>query len=242
MTGSSTVTRRPASRTRQARPRKHGSGTDRFECATPAAWGPPDQELSVADERYGQVSVLSWSGLHPKLFCRGQFAGFTEPPVIRCHLIRVTVTRLPGSRRPAPGPLWLWWSGPGTPDLDLCWRAYLHRFDIEHTYRFAKHALGWDTAALRTPEQVSRWTWLIICAITQLRLARAHAADHPRKWERCRRPGRLTPGRVRRDFARLILITGTPASPPKPSRAGPGRPRGQTSTPAPRHDTIKKAA
>ena len=184
---------------------------------------------------------MSWSGLHPKLFCRGRFEGFATPPVIKCHLIRVTVQHLP-NRRAVPGPLWLWWAGPGAPDLDLCWRAYLHRFDIEHTYRFAKHALGWDTAALRHPEQVSRWTWLIMCAITQLRLARALATDYPRKWERRRKPGRLTPGRVRRDFARLLLTAGTPASPPKPTRAGPGRPKGRTSTPAPRHPVLKKAA
>src|SRR6266849_2665258 len=226
---------------RPGRPRKHGSGTDRFECKNPATWGAPEQELSLHDQRYGQVSVMSWSGLHPKLFCRGRFEGFGKPPVIKCHLIRVAVQKLPNGRK-VPGPLWLWRAGPGMPDLDLCWRACLHRFDIEHTYRFAKHALGWDSAALRHPEQVSRWTWLIICAITQLRLARALAEDHPRKWERHRRPGRLTPGRVRRDFARLVLTAGTPASPPKPSRAGPGRPKGRTSTPAPRHPVLKKAA
>jgi len=223
------------------RPRKHGSGSDRFECASPAAWGAPDQELSLHDERYGQVRVMSWSGLHPKLFCRGRFAGFAEPPVIRCHLIRVTVTRLPNGRK-VPGPLWLWWNGPGVPDLDLCWRAYLHRFDIEHAYRFAKHALGWDRAALRHPEQVARWTWLLIAALTQLRLARPIAEDHRQRWERRRRAGRLTPGRVRRDFDRLITLAGTPARPPKPSRAGPGRPKGRTSTPAARHPVIKKAA
>lgn len=69
---------------------------------------------------------MCWGGLHPRLFCRGRFAGFSKPPVIRCHLLRVTVTRLPNGRR-VPGPLWLWWAGPGVPDLDLCWRAYLHR-------------------------------------------------------------------------------------------------------------------
>ena len=62
------------------RPRKHGIGTDRFECKNPATWGSPDQELSRHDERYGQVSVMSWSGLHPKLFCRGRFAGFASRP------------------------------------------------------------------------------------------------------------------------------------------------------------------
>jgi hypothetical protein len=223
------------------RPRVHGSGTDRFECKDPATWGVPDQELSLHDGSYGQVSVMSWSGLHPKLACRGRFAGFERPPVIRCHLIRVTVTRLPNGRR-VPGPLWLWWAGPGAPDLDLIWRAYLHRFDIEHTYRLAKHALGWDKAALRHPGQVARWTWLIIAAITQLRLARPAAEDHRQRWERRRSQGKLSPGRVRRDFSRLAALAGTPASPPKPSKAGPGRPKGRHSTPAPRHDVNKKAA
>lgn len=223
------------------RPRVHGSGTDRFECKNPAAWGTPDQELALHDDKCGQVSVMSWSGLHPKLFCRGRFAGFAKPPVIRCHLIRVTVARLPNGRA-VPGPLWLWWAGPGAPDLDLIWRAYLHRFDIEHTYRFAKHALGWDKTALRHPEQAGRWTWLIICAITQLRLARPLAEDHRQRWERHRKPGKLSPGRVRRDFGRLAALAGNPASAPKPSRAGPGRPKGRRSTPAPRYDVNKKAA
>jgi len=226
---------------RAGRPRIHGSGSDRFECKNPATWGPPGQELALDDEKYGHVSVMSWDGLHPKLFCRGRFAGFSKPPVIRCHLIRVTVTRLPNGRK-VPGPLWLWWAGPGAPDLDLLWRAYLHRFDIEHTYRFAKHALGWDKAALRHPGQVARWTWLIICAITQLRLARPAAADHRQRWEPRRKPGKLTPGRVRRDFGRLAALAGTPASPPKSSKAGPGRPKGRTSTRATRHPIIKKAA
>jgi hypothetical protein len=226
---------------RAGRPRIHGSGSDRFECKNPATWGVPDQELSLHDDKYGQVSVMSWGGLHPKLFCRGRFAGFAKPPVIKCRLIRVTVTRLPNGRA-VPGPLWLWWAGPGMPDLDLIWRAYLHRFDIEHTYRFAKHALGWDKAALRDPGQVSRWTWLIISAITQLRLARPAAEDHRQRWERRRKRGTLSPGRVRRDFGRLAALAGTPASPPKPSKAGPGRPRGRTSTPATRHPVIKKAA
>jgi len=223
------------------RPRKHGSGTGRFECKNPATWGAPDQELARDDDSYGQVSVMSWSGLHPKLFCRGRFAGFAEPPVIKCRLIRVTVTRLPNGRQ-VPGPLWLWWNGPGVPDLDLIWRAYLHRFDIEHMYRLAKHALGWDKAALRHPEQVTRWTWLIIAALTQLRLARPLAADHRQRWERRRKPGKLSPGRVRRDFHRLAALAGTPASAPKPCKAGPGRPKGRISTPAARYPVIKKAA
>jgi hypothetical protein len=181
---------------------------------------------------------MSWGGLHPKLFCRGRFAGFAEPPVIRCHLIRVTVTRLPNGRK-VPGPLWPWWTRHARPGPDLAGLPAPVRYRAR---RLARHALGRDKAALRDPEQVSRRTWLIIAAITQLRMARPIAQDRGQRRERHRKPGKLTPGRVRRDFHRLAAQAGTPASPPKPSRAGPGRPKGRTSTPATRHAVHKKAA
>jgi len=77
--------------------------------------------------------------------------------------------------------LWLWWAGPGTPDLDVCWRAYIHRFDIEHTLRFVKHTLGWTTPRVRLPNR-RPLTWLVVAAYTQLRLARGLVSD-------CRLPG-----------------------------------------------------
>jgi hypothetical protein len=221
--------RRPGQR---GRPRRHG---DRFACKDPATWGPPARELATHDPRYGQVQVTAWGGLHPELERRGAFAGLTGPlPIIRGTIIRVQVSSLPRSRK-HPDPIWLWHAGPAAPDLDLCWRAYLHRFDIEHTFRFAKTTLGWAGPAVRTPDQASRWTWLILAALTQLRLARDTAADHRLPWEKPSPPGHLTPGRVYRDFPRLLTITGTPARTPKTTRPGPGRPKGRTSTPAPRH-------
>lgn len=48
-----------------------------------------------------------------------------------------------------------------------------------------------------------RWTWLVLAAHTQLRLARPLAADLRKPWERPAKPGRLTPARVRRGFRRL---------------------------------------
>ena len=58
------------------------------------------------------------------------------------------------------------------PDPALVWRACVHRFDVEHTLRFCKERLGWDRARVRTPEHMDRWTWVILTAYTQLRLAR----------------------------------------------------------------------
>ena len=60
--------------------------------------------------------------------------------------MEVTSTPRPASK--AGKMLWLWWSGPPgtTPDLDLCWRAYVHRFDIEMVFpqlaKWAVRAVG----------------------------------------------------------------------------------------------------
>jgi hypothetical protein len=117
--------------------------------------------------------------------------------------------------------LWLWWAGLGEADLSVCWRAYLRRFDLEHTFRFAKNTLGWTTPRVATPDQGDRWTWLVMCALTQLRLARGLVADARLPWERRLDPTRLTPARARRGFRGLRNTLGTPAAPAKPSHPGP---------------------
>jgi hypothetical protein len=160
-------------------------------------------------------------------------------------LVLVEVERLPrGERRREPRVLWLWWAGPeGTePDLGLLWRAYVRRFDLEHTFRFLKQALGWSTPRFRHPEQADRWTWLVLAAYTQLRLARPCVADRRLPWERRYDPGRLTPVRVRRAVLALLPGLGTPAKPPKPCGRSPGRPKGRLSGRAKRYPAIKKSA
>ena len=221
------------------RPRRHGK---RFGLSEPDTWATPDSELSTHDPRYGDVRVQAWHGLHPKLSGRGRWAGPDAPPIIRGTVIRVEVEHLPKPTARAVKTLWLWWSGPGTPDLDVCWRAYLRRFDIEHTFRFVKSTLGWTTPALCTPEQADHWTWLVVGAYTQLRLARGLVADDRMPWERPCEPAKLTPARVRRGFRRLGPTIGTPASPPKSQKPGPGRPRGTRRPPRTRYPAIKKAS
>ena len=221
------------------RPRRHGA---RFALSEPDTWPTPDNEVVTHDRRYGDVRVQAWSGLHPKLHGRGRWVDHDQPPIVRGTVIRVEVEHLPKPTARAVKTLWLWWSGPGAPDLDVAWRAYLRRFDIEHTFRFAKSTLGWTTPALRTPEQADRWTWLIAAAYTQLRLARGLVADLRLPWERPRDPTRLTPARVRRGFRQLRVTIDTPADPPKSRTPGPGRPKGTRRPPRTRHPAIKKAA
>ena len=184
----------------KGRPRRHGK---RFKLSDPKTAPKLHAEIRLVDPRYGSVRVRAWHHLHPRLSGRGRWAGKGVPPIVRGTVIRVDVERLPKPSSRANKTLWLWWSGPGEPDLELCFRAYLHRFDLEHTYRFAKNTLGWTTPSLRTPEQADRWTWLVVGAYTQLRLARGLVDDLRLPWERPRDPALLTPARVRRGFRRL---------------------------------------
>jgi hypothetical protein len=110
--------------------------------------------------------------------------------IVRGTIIRVQVEHVPAKTRP-PKVLWLWWVGPEglQLDLDLAWRAYIRRFDLEHTVRFAKQTLGWTTPRPRHPAQADRWTWLVLAAYTQLRLARPVVADARLPWERPRPRG-----------------------------------------------------
>jgi len=222
------------------RPPRHGA---RFKCSDPNSWARPSTSLMATDPRYGTVKVLAWHGLHPRVIGRGRWHDYAgAPPIVPGTVIRVEVEHLP---KPASGTkktLWLFWTGSGEPDLDRCWRAYLRRFDIEHTFRFIKHTLGWTTPSLCTPEQADRWSWLIVGALTQLRLARGLVDDLRLPWERRRDVGTLTPSRVRRGFRRLRATIGTPASPPKSSTPGPGRPKGTRKPPRKRYPAVKKAA
>src|SRR5215218_843963 len=217
------------------RPRRHGA---KFNCADPTTWPTPTATHLVVDDQYGTVTVAAWSGLHPKQQRHPGHGTRGPRPIVRGTVIRVQVERVPAKTRP-PKVLWLWWAGPGPLDLDLAWRAYVRRFDLEHTVRFAKQTLGGTTPRPRHPEQADRWTGLVLAGNTQLRLAREVVADKRLPWERPRPPGRLTPVRVRRGFPRLLLTLSSPAATPKPSGRSPGRPKGSRRGPAVRCPAIK---
>jgi len=220
------------------RPRQHGA---KFICKDPASWPPPSAEHRTEDEQYGTVRVRAWAGLHPKHHAHPGRGTRKTRPIVRGTVVLVEVHRLP-ARPYQPQLLWLWWAGPGTPDLDLLWRAYVRRFDLEHTLRFCKQSLGWTTPRVRHAEQADRWTWLVVAAYTQLRLARPWIADRRLPWERPLAPDKLTPSRVRRSLSALLPMVGTPAKAPKPCGRSPGRPTGSRSGRATRYPALKKAA
>ncbi len=229
---------------RNGRPPRHGIPVTCHN--DPGAANPePDQSLILpGTPHYGTVRADAWYPVHPLIHGdRGWFKDnwHGELPILRGTLLRVIVERLPDGRKPHKT-MWLWHAGPAPLSLDELWRAYLARFDEEHTYRFLKGALGLTTAKVRTPEQADRWVRLVMAAYAQLLIARPLAADLRRAWEKPRDPSRpLTPGRARRGFPNIRRQIGTPAHVAKPSAPGPGRPKGTTRGPAPRHPIPKKS-
>jgi hypothetical protein len=120
------------------RPRRHGPA---FRCADGRTWGDPDVELAEQDAACGRVEVRCWSGLHGRVV-RGPGKGVgrgrgPSQPLVVGWVVRITLDRTPGQARPLK-PLWLWYAGRLPPDPALLWRAYVHRFDVEHTLRFCK--------------------------------------------------------------------------------------------------------
>ena len=225
---------------------RHPRHGPKMKCAEPNTWPEPSAEWTCQDGGYGTVRVRAWANLHPKVQAHAGRGSRGPTPIVRGTLVLVEVERLPrGERRREPRVLWLWWHAPGgiTPDLlDLLWRAYARRFDIEHTFRFLKQSFGWSTPRVRHPEQADRWSWLVLIAYTQLRLARACVEDRRLPWERRYEPGRLTPVRVRRGVLAILPELGTPAKPPKPCGRSPGRPKGRRSGRAKRYPALKKSA
>jgi hypothetical protein len=206
------------------RAREHG---DPVRFADPATWAGPSATQHADTARYGTVQVAAWNRMHAKLSRDSAWEHHPgKVPVIEGTLIQLRPGRLPGRREPTP--LWLWASAPaaGPGEIAALWQAFARRFDLEHTFRFFKQVLGWDAPLLRDPAAADRWTWLIIAAYTQLRLAAALAADLRLPWQRPQPPGTMTPARVRRGFRTVRDTVSTPAAPPKPGKPGPGRPPG----------------
>ena len=230
----------PAVGAKVGRPRRHGQ---KFTCAEERTWWAPTSEHGEEHAQYGSVRVRAWAGVHAKSQNHPAKGSRRTQPTVGGTLVLVEVERLPRQTR-IPKRLWLWWRGPGQPDLAVLWRAYVHRFDLEHTYRFCKQTLNWTTPRVRTPQQADRWTWLVVLAYTQLRLARRTIEDVHLPWEPPQRPNRrvLTAARVRQAFPQLLVTLDTPANAPKPCGRSPGRPKGARSGRAPRFPAFKKAA
>jgi hypothetical protein len=227
----------PTAQPQTGRPRRHGA---KFVCDDPRSWPAPSDTWTTTDPQHGQVCLQAWSGLHATPQNHATRGTRQPRPLVRGTLIRLDVERLPRPTK-VPQPLWFWWFGSPPPDLAEVWRAYIARFSIEHTFRFFKQTLRWTTPKLRSPDAADRWTWLLLLAYVQLRLARDAVADVRLPWQPPLPPERRTPARVRRGFSHLLAHLRTPVGAPKPCGRSPGRPSGKRSAPATRFPAVKVA-
>ncbi|WP_330090337.1 NF041680 family putative transposase [Nocardiopsis codii] len=223
----------------RGRPAKHGAP---LRMAAPHTWPEPQTVTTTPTRRYGAATARSWDRMHPRLTHRSAWADHPGAlPVIEGTLVLLRVQALPSRR--APKPLWLWSSATGMrpEQVSQVWWAYLRRFDIEHTFRFLKQELGWDAPRLRDPSAADRWSWLVVVAYTQLRLARSLVRQVCLPWHRPVEPDRMSPCRVRRGFRYIRADLPVCVGVPKSCGPGPGRPAGRPNKrPAPRYGVPKK--
>lgn len=221
------------------RPAKHGAP---LRMVAPHTWPEPVTVTTAPTRRYGNTRARSWDRMHPRLTHRSAWAAHPgQLPVIEGTLVLLEVEALPSRR--APKPLWLWSSRTGLDphEVDRVWWAYLRRFDIEHTFRFLKQQLGWNALRLRDPRSADRWSWIVLVAYTQLRLARLLVRQVRLPWHRLVEPGRMSPSRVRRGFRYIRADLPVCVGVPKPCGPGPGRPAGKANKcSAPRYEVPKK--
>jgi hypothetical protein len=143
--------------------------------------------------------------------------------------------RLP-AWQPGPKPVWLWSSRTGAArgEVDQLWQAFLRALTWKHTFRLFKQVPGWTAPKVRDPA-AGRWTWLVIAAHAQLRLARPLAAALRRPW------GTPSPPRAADPLPAPAAGSGTstrrlPSRPAHRNPAGPapgGRPGPGTAVPHP---------
>lgn len=119
---------------------------------------------------------------------------------------------------------WFAWIGDEHADVVTVALCYVHRFSLEHGYRFDKQSLFWADVRVRTPAQFERWSWLVAIAHNQLVLARLVAGGVLRPWESRHRD--LTLQQMRRGMGTLLQQLGTPARSPHARGKSPGRAKG----------------
>jgi hypothetical protein len=210
----------------RGRPRVHG---DCFVFKEPKTWGEAVGMVALQDERWGQVRLRRWDGLHAREDASTVFSVI----LVETHLERDKPCK----------PFWLGYQypadqAPEEPGLQDLWYGYQHRWPVEPCIRFRKQHLYWTLPRFQTPERCDRWTMVVNIAQWELFLARDLVQDEPLPWQPAQT--QLTPERVRQSLAGLFSRIGTPADPPQTRGNSPGWPTGRPRTRPERHKVVKK--
>lgn len=211
-------------RKKPGRPPVHGA---KFRLKSPP---PPERSLTFT-VKATTVRLSAWARLH-----------FKALPKLEGLVLRVEFLKADGCLK-YQRPLWLFWSGPSTVNLEHLCLMYLLRFVVEHFFRFLKQRLGVHCAQSTDATAQRNWLWTVVFAYVQLMLARTLVAAQPHPWEpRARRApaGPLTPGQVREAWSVFSRELETPAQAPRLSGKGVGRVSGFRPQPRPRYPVVSK--
>jgi len=212
---------------KRGRPRVHG---EQFVFKEPQTWGDPDEMIELKHDRWGQVRLERWNGLHGKLDADVSF-----------DVIRASVHL---ERDKPPKPIWLAWQAPSVipegmhVDAVAIWQAYCHRWPVEPNIRFRKQRLGWCKPQFQDKETGDRWSWLVALTVWMLYLARPIVKDHPLPWQKLQL--QLTPQRVQQGLPLIFAHFGSPARAPKVRGIPPGWIKGRRRSPKQRYRVVKK--
>jgi hypothetical protein len=193
------------------RPRKHGQ---RFAFKDDATWHTAEEDVTFADERWGQVRLRGWHDLHMKQAADTPFTAIH----VQTHL----------EREKPPQPIWLGYQGPQGYSVKEAWLWFDQRWPIEPSIRFRKQKLHLCLPKLQTADRCDRWWWLVETAFWQLHLARPLVQDQPLPWQKPQ--ATLTPSRTLRAFASLFAQIGSPTRPLQSRQNGQGWPKGRPRT------------
>jgi len=218
---------------------------ERFALQDPDSWHQADEQVTIIEKsRRGKtyrIEIKLWRNMLMRGKRKPQHLPMQHYPFTLMQVVRYDADGQVACRRP----MWLIVMGEKRHELSLeaIYQAYGQRYDLEHFFRFGKQQLL--LASFQTPELLREETWwqLAQLAYAQLWLARHLANSLPRPWERNlpqMKKHLLSPTLVQRDFGRIIRQIGTPAKPPKPRGISPGRPKGTTLPPRPRHKVVVK--
>ena len=188
----------------------------------------PDEVVRVEEDDGGFSIISVWKGVHVE-----------SRPQVGLSAIRVEVYNREGKKRYNRA-MWLAWSGPEQMDWGRFWRVYFKRFLIECVHQFTKNFLSWTRARLGYTGREERWSWMVMLAYWQLLMAAPLARDVYRPWEKPKARKLPTPGRVQRDYQRIIIEVGSPVRSPKVRGKAIGRPEGYRPMPRPSYKVVYK--
>lgn len=213
---------------KRGRPKRYGEA---FRLGDKATHVPPDASTTLEIQRGKRALTVTVDVWYDLLLVGDDGNG-------RCvHTITLarTSVRDAAGERVYPRDLWLSVAGVRRRELSpqQIYEAYDRRFDEEHTHRFCRRNLLFDTFQTPETEHEESWVTLVTLAYNQLYAARSLANHLPRPWERpstaASAPLSITPTMVQRDWPRIFALVGTPACPPQPRGKSPGRSLGDAS-------------